>query len=167
MYAMKYDMKTNIKPNIKYILLFIFTTLADRISKAIIEANFFEGEIRPLINNILYAVYSKNQGAAYGIGSNAGWLINIIAVILIIVMLFVFMKYKSVILRTGVIFVISGGANNIYDRIFNNGVTDFIYIKPLAFVFANFNFADIFITAGVILMGVYILFFDKKVTAQD
>ena len=64
-------------------------------------------------------------------------------------------------------FLIGGGAGNMIDRLFvtdamgNKVVTDFF---EFTFVdFAVFNVADIFITFGAVLLGVYIVFFEGKV----
>ena len=79
--------------------------------------------------------------------------------------------FKSVsrhpLLTTALAFLIGGGAGNMIDRLFvtdamgNKVVTDFF---EFTFVdFAVFNVADIFITFGAVLLGVYIVFFEGKV----
>jgi len=49
--------------------------------------------------------------------------------------------------------IMAGAAGNLYDRIFCNGVRDFLdFIIPIwGYNYPIFNFADIFIVAGVIL----------------
>ena len=57
--------------------------------------------------------------------------------------------------------IVSGGLGNIIDRIFRNGlVVDYLDVK--LFKFAIFNFADCCVVIGVILLLVYMLFFDKS-----
>ncbi|MDB4257485.1 signal peptidase II [Arcobacteraceae bacterium] len=54
--------------------------------------------------------------------------------------------------------IIAGGVSNIYDRFIHGGVVDYIYWH-CGFDFAVFNFADVIINIGVVL----ILFINYKV----
>jgi signal peptidase II len=137
--------------------------MIDRFSKILVQSKLKLFEYVQVIDGVFYIVNIKNTGAAYGFGSDNALLIIIITSILIAVLMLLFIKVNIVYIRVGLAFVISGGACNLYDRIFLGGVTDFISIKPIEFVFANFNFADMYITFGMIALGIYIIFFDKDI----
>ena len=63
-------------------------------------------------------------------------------------------------LKLGFSFMLGGALGNLYERIFKNGVTDFIYIKfkkaPI------FNVADIFILIGNFII-LTVSFFKKRI----
>ena len=57
----------------------------------------------------------------------------------------------------GLLIIISGALSNIIDRIFNGYVIDFIYLHYKDFFWPAFNFADIYITIGIIMIVINIL----------
>ena len=54
--------------------------------------------------------------------------------------------------KWGYIFIISGAISNTIDRSMNNYVLDFIYLHYKDFYWPAFNFADIYITFGVLII---------------
>ena len=63
------------------------------------------------------------------------------------------------------VLVISGGIGNLIDRIRIGYVVDYIEVR--LFRFAIFNFADICVTVGIVLLLIYILFFFGKKPAGE
>ena len=60
-----------------------------------------------------------------------------------------------------IVLILSGCIGNMIDRMFNNfQVYDFIELEFMNF--AIFNIADCYLTVGVIIMAVYLLFFEQK-----
>jgi signal peptidase II len=55
-------------------------------------------------------------------------------------------------LRTGLSLVMGGAAGNLYDRIVNGTVTDFVEIHAGPYYFPAFNVADSAITIGACLL---------------
>ena len=51
----------------------------------------------------------------------------------------------------GLCSVAGGGIGNIFDRVMYGSVTDFLYVRVGIFQTGIFNFADVSITAGVLL----------------
>lgn len=102
-----------------------------------------------IIPNILNFIYTKNTGAAFGIGKNS---VIIILNILIIAMITIFLikRNKDIKNHLPFILIISGSIGNLFDRIFRGYVIDFININ--LFDFPNFNVADICITIGIFLL---------------
>ena len=57
----------------------------------------------------------------------------------------------------GLLIIISGALSNIFDRMLNGYVIDFIYLHYKSFFWPAFNFADIYITIGIIMIVINIL----------
>lgn len=116
----------------------------------------------PLIPNILHLTYAENRGAAFSILQNRTTFLIIMSSILIVgfIVVMCMKKLKHPLLIFGASFIVAGGAGNLIDRIFRGFVVDYVDVRAIHF--AIFNFADSCITIGVILLIIYILFFDKK-----
>ena len=59
--------------------------------------------------------------------------------------------------------IVGGGIGNFIDRVFQGYVTDFIRLFPSNFIF---NFADICVVFGAILLIVFYLFIEGKYMKQ-
>ena len=64
--------------------------------------------------------------------------------------------------RYALLCIFGGSISNLYDRIYYNAVPDFIDFHFQEFHWFIFNFADIFITLGVIIMIMTELFGNNK-----
>ena len=129
-----------------------------------------------IIPGIIELVHAKNEGIAFGIGSGIKYgpvILGILSIITVLFLLFFYYLYTPRRkIDTVSIALISGGAlGNLIDRFMNSGkVLDFIQLK-----FVNwpaFNFADISIVAGVIILVISIAFdnaekSNKKTKNQD
>ena len=62
------------------------------------------------------------------------------------------LKSANSIEKWGFLLVITGAISNIVDRIFNNYVLDFIYFNYKNYYWPAFNFADIYISVGLLLI---------------
>lgn len=141
------------KENIYSIILISLLFLLDRISKIEILKNFSENTF--FINNYINFDLTWNTGIGFGLLSNESSLIYYIITILIASVLF-FLFYILIVsekLEKLIFSIIIGGAlGNFYDRLFYNAVPDFIDLHYNNFHWFTFNFADIFITIGIIFM---------------
>ena len=136
--------------------LVILIFLLDRISKIYVinlDKKFPGSEIfasKYLNINLIW-----NEGIAFGLLSfDQENLYNFLTIlILVIILVIIFMTSKSEGLKKYSLLMILGGAiGNIFDRIINNAVPDFIDLHIGNFHWFIFNVADIFITIGVFLM---------------
>ena len=96
-----------------------------------------------------------NEGIAFGLFSfDENYLYNILTIIilLIIIIIFFMMIRNKGIKKYSLLMILGGALGNIYDRIFYGAVPDFIDFHISNFHWFIFNFADIFITIGVIFM---------------
>ena len=121
----------------------------------------------PLINFI----YVKNTGAAWGIfGGRPIFLIILTSIILALFVTFYILRVKksgeksSILLAVSAGLIVGGALGNLIDRIVFGYVRDFIN-----FMFINFpvfNFADVSLTFGVIIVAIYFLFYYSKEEAR-
>ena len=137
-----------------FLVLSIF--LFDRISKIYVihlDKKFFGSEI--FSSKFLNIVLVWNEGIAFGLFSfDENYLYNILTIIilLIIIIIFFMMIRNKGIKKYSLLMILGGALGNFYDRIFYGAVPDFIDFHISNFHWFIFNFADIFITIGVIFM---------------
>ena len=98
-------------------------------------------------------------GVSFGLFSGliSPWILIILG-LLVVSFIFYLMKSASDTLEEwSLLIIISGAISNIIDRIFNGYVIDFIYFHYKDFFWPAFNFADIYITIGIIMIVINIL----------
>ena len=137
-----------------FLVLIIF--LIDRISKiyAIYLDNKFSGS-EIFTSKYLNINLIWNDGIAFGLFSfQKSNLYNFLTLIIIaIIFLIIFMTAKAEGIKKYSLLMILGGAiGNVFDRLFNRAVPDFIDFHIGNFHWFIFNIADVFITIGVIFM---------------
>ena len=149
----------------KWYKIFLFCTFCfvfigcDRVTKDLAKERLMNGEPLSYFHDFLRLQYIENTGAALGFGEhltkNASfWLLSILPLVCL-TGLFVYTIRKSVEMPLPKMFclalIFAGGVGNIIDRIFfDRHVTDFLNIGILNIRTAIFNFADLYITIGVI-----------------
>ena len=124
----------------------------------------------PLIGGFIQLNYAENTGAAFGFFSGSTVFLSILTLCVIAVGIFLLLTQK---IKFGVeyvcaVVIIAGGAGNLIDRLFRGFVVD--YIEPLFIDFAIFNFADILVTCGAVVLIIWILydaFRDRKKLRQE
>jgi signal peptidase II len=139
----------------------------DRVTKDLAKQHLKDNAQYSYFHDSFRLQYVENTGAAMsfadGLSKNASfWLLSIIPLVFLI-MLLVYVLQRSRKLSLGKLFAFSlifaGGIGNIIDRLlFDRHVTDFMNLGILSLRTGIFNFADVWITAGV----VYLLLFVKK-----
>lgn len=137
----------------------LFVLVVDQLSKYIVSHNFVLNESKEFINGFINFVYIHNAGAAWGMLSGKTWFLILLSVILLIVGIFVFIKYRNTsrLFIWAFTFVVSGGIGNLIDRIFRNGlVIDFLHFEFWP-SFPVFNLADCSICLGAGLLVLYFI----------
>lgn len=121
---------------------------ADQAAKAAIEAHLVPGQYEELLVP-LELTLSHNRGVAFGLAGGAGVKLVVVTAVALGVIGFIFSRNPQ---RPGMwlaVGLIAGGAiGNLADRIRADAVTDFIAVGS----WPPFNFADIAITLGVVLL---------------
>ena len=140
-------------------LLVFSIFLLDRLSKIYViylDKKFLGSEI--FSSKFLNIVLVWNEGIAFGLFSfDENYLYNILTIIilLIIIIIFFMMIRNKGIKKYSLLMILGGALGNFYDRIFYKAVPDFIDFHISNFHWFIFNFADIFITIGVIFMIIF------------
>ena len=151
------------KLNHKYILLSIIAVaviLIDIVTKITLGDISYTEIIPHLVN---FETNHGNEGAAWGILSGKRWLLVAISLIFIAIMIAcdIIFKRSSKLYTIAFSFILGGAVGNLIDRIALGYVRDFINFSFWP-SFPTFNFADSFLCVGVVLMCVYLIFFDTK-----
>ena len=147
------------------LLLVLSIFLLDRFSKVYLihlDKKYIGSEI--FSSKFLNIRLIWNEGIAFGFFSfSETYLYNVLTgLILIIIFIILIMILKSEGFKKYSLLIIFGGAlGNVFDRIFYKAVPDFIDLHYGELHWFVFNFADIFITIGVIFM-ILIELFDNK-----
>lgn len=128
--------------------------IVDQILKLIIFNTIgASGQTINLIPGILQLTYVENTGAAFGF-LNARWFLVIADILIIFFIIKILLDKKYPLndkAKTGLSLIISGGIGNLIDRIFRGFVIDYIDITQII-DYPVFNFADILVVVGVILI---------------
>ena len=142
-----------------YAIIALMLLLADQVVKYLVRTGIGLGQSIPFIPHLMDLTYVKNTGAAFSILQEHTWLLILTSAIIVVVVAVLVQRgfFRG---RLGLIaatLVMCGGVGNLIDRVALGYVTDMF---QTTFVnFAVFNVADCYITVGVALLFVYILFF--------
>ena len=111
-----------------------------------------------VIDNLFSLTYVENKGVAFGMFSDMRWVfVALTSVLLAIIIFYMFKKRpKGKFFYVCAALIIGGGIGNLIDRIFYGYVIDYL---SLSFFPPVCNFADYCITAGTIMLVIYLLFF--------
>lgn len=140
----------------KYLVVFsiaLTAVILDQIAKFLIKTNFELNQTFPILKNIFHLTYITNYGAGFGILQQQKWILVFISLIVIGFIFYYLDKIKEKQLFLQVIagFVLGGTIGNLIDRISFGYVVDFLDFR----IWPIFNFADSFVTIGVIGLIVY------------
>ncbi len=113
-----------------------------------------------IIPNFLDITYIKNLGGAFNILEGNKWFFIIIAVVsLVFIVKYIFMDRNiTKIDAISYSLIFSGIVGNLFDRIIYGGVIDYIHFNIFGNDMPIFNFSDMCIVFGVIMV-MYILIF--------
>jgi signal peptidase II len=128
--------------------------LLDQATKYLIRTHMEIGQTTSIWKNVLDFTYYQNTGAAFSILQGQRWFF--IAVALLFVGIAIYYRWKGKIkgrfLEWTVALLLGGAIGNGMDRLFYNKVTDFVNPQFGFGIFGIFNFADLAINVGVILL---------------
>lgn len=114
-----------------------------------------------LIDRILEFSYLENTGAAFSSFSGMQTFLIILTILVILLLTWRFLtlpaKGRLILVHVCLLFILSGAVGNLIDRLTRRYVVDFIYFVPINF--PKFNVADIYITVGMAVLAVLMLFY--------
>lgn len=147
--------------------LLAFIVLLDQVSKWIVDHTMPLHHSIPVIENLFNLTYIRNTGAAFGIlaGSAAFFRLpfliffSLVAIGLVATLLRRLPEEEKG-LMIALSFILGGASGNLIDRLLYGEVIDFLDFHWYRFHWPAFNFADSFITVGVVLT-LYYLFSGK------
>lgn len=148
----------------KVYLTSVIVLLIDQIVKLLIKTNMNLNEEISIIPNFFSIQYLKNTGAAFSILENQTILLAITSIICISVIIYYLKKEENLTTAMYLSFglVLGGILGNLIDRIFYQGVIDFLSFQIFNYNFPVFNIADIGITIGVLLLIIIYISRDIK-----
>lgn len=148
------------KDKLKYTVVIIILFLIDRLFKVLV-VNYLKGTIT-LLPNFLSLVYVKNIGAAFSLMEGQPTLLAILSLLFFLVIYKeLTSKSNNTLLSISYIMILGGILGNSYDRLVLNYVIDYISVIIFNYHFPIFNFADMLIVIGVLLL-IYELWKDEK-----
>lgn len=155
-------------------VLVIFLNIScDQITKHKVRDEIIENEVINVIGDNFIFTKVHNKGAFLSTGDSLSPSLKLVFLqvvpILILVFMFISMikdKRKSQINLLGYSFVIGGGIGNIYDRVVDGAVTDFMYLEIGFLRTGIFNMADLSVVIGILLLLINVAIFEYKEKRQ-
>ena len=147
------------------IVLFCLTSLTliswDRASKEMAKAHLKDKEAISYFNDGFRLEYVENTGAALSLGDGLSrpasfWLLSMLPLAFLLLASVYVIKNSgemSLLKLFSFVLIIAGGLGNIFDRIvFDRHVSDFMILSFKNIHTGIFNFADVYVTVGAILL---------------
>jgi signal peptidase II len=156
-----------------YLSVSLLVFLFDRWSKVRVVEQISLGESIPIIRNFIHLTHSQNPGIAFGLfGLNPSplqnWILIGLSLAAIGVVATLAWRYpaEKAGLQIAFALILGGAAGNLWDRIFDGQVTDFIDVFIRDHHWPVFNIADSAITLGVIGLAIALFLFEKPDTEE-
>lgn len=150
------------------LLFFVITFLIpvlDQFIKLAVKSSIAENAKVETFFPFLTLTNVKNFGAALGMLANGRYIL--IAVTLLIMIYFLYLifikKIQSHLFLIASSLIVGGGIGNLIDRLMLGYVVDYL---SLSFFSPICNFADYSITAGVVLLAIFVLKADSKTLSE-
>lgn len=119
-----------------------------------------------LLPGIVELRYYLNDGMAFSmLAGKQTLLIAMTSIMLVCVLALLLLRKMNPWERVSWMLILGGGVGNLIDRVLNGEVVD--YINVLFMNFAVFNFADICITTGVIMLMLWVVYDSIKKDKEE
>ena len=127
----------------------LLAALADRLTKALVTGA--AAGRRTLVPGLLALTPVRNEGMAFSMLSGQGLILTLLTAVLIVGLIgwLLLRPGQAKLFRAGLWLIVGGGLGNLYDRLVQGSVTDFLEMKFVRF--AVFNIADACICVGAAL----------------
>ena len=141
-----------LKNKLIFLLVLVIT---DQVSKLAALKNLILGQSTAVFPSFdLTLVF--NTGVAFSLFSGGGdlgrWVLVLLVLLVLLYLAYVLLKEKLNNFESlSLLLILSGGVGNLLDRTFRGYVVDFIHLYYDNYSFYVFNFADTYITIGVII----------------
>ena len=144
------------------IIFLVGLLVVDQVSKLVVLKNLILGQsisVFPYFD--LTLVF--NTGVAFSLFSGGGelgrWILVLLVLLVLLYLAYVLFKEKLNDFESlSLLLILSGGIGNLLDRTFRGYAVDFIHLYYENYSFYVFNFADTYITIGVIIYIVSMIY---------
>ena len=135
------------------ILIFLLLVLFDILSKYIVF-NYIDLYQFIKITYFFDITHIHNFGVSFGLfaGTIPALVLVIIGLFVTAFVLYLYINSSEFLERWGLFIIICGAIGNIVDRFINGYVIDFLYFHINQYYWPAFNFADIYISIGIIMI---------------
>lgn len=142
--------------------LIIATVMVIVVAIDLITKSLFDNQEVTLIEGVISISPTLNPGGAWGILSENTNLLTLFSIIVLIALFWIniSIKQKTTFFSIGMGLIIGGAVGNLIDRVVLHHVRDFIRLDFMNFPI--FNFADICLSVGAVMMIIYFLFLFKN-----
>ena len=135
------------------IITFILLVSSDLVSKYLIFT-FIDLFKFIKISNFLDITHIHNFGISFGLFSGIipSYVLVAIGLAVVLFLIYLLLNSRDDLESKGLFIIICGAMANIFDRSINGYVIDFIYFHVNQFYWPAFNFADIYISIGILMI---------------
>lgn len=144
-----------------YFVIGILLLAIDQYSKYLVRTEMEVFESIPLIPNFFHLTYVQNRGAAFGAFQGGSKAFALITFLILSAVLYFFWKnpHLTASWKMTLILITSGAVGNLIDRLWLGYVVDMLDFRGIwSYIF---NFADICVVLGGIVLGILVLKDDK------
>ena len=146
--------------------------LLDRISKYLVAKDISLHDSITVIKRIFYITHVENRGAAFGLfnDSPSEWKIALLVLFSIVALVIVSAllwrsSHRMTASAVGLSLILGGALGNLWDRMLNGRVVDFLLVYIGSYQWPAFNVADSAIVVGAGLL-VFEILFSKSPAAE-
>ncbi len=142
-----------------YFFIIVILIGIDQWTKYLAETQLKPIDAIPLVRDVFHLTYARNTGAAFSILRDKQVFLIIVSTIIVVVLIYYLIKTiktRETTLKIALALIIGGALGNLIDRIRLNYVTDFLDFTLVDYPI--FNFADVFVVLGVVLLSYIVLF---------
>jgi signal peptidase II len=136
---------------IKFFLI-LFLLFFDFLSKKLVFT-YLDLNSFLTLTSFLDLAHIHNFGISFGLfsGQLPAWFLSLIGIFVTCSIFYMMIQSKNIIEKWALTMIIAGGVSNIFDRIINGYVIDFLYLHYKEMYWPAFNFADIYISIGIVI----------------
>ena len=144
------------RTRIVYATLFLILILLDQATKLLVASRLDLGESQSIIGDVLRLTYVRNPGAAFSVSFGNPQVMFAITIIVVTFLLYLYVKGAvrpdTIPGKIALLMIFSGAAGNLIDRVRMGEVIDFIEMGIGRYHWPVYNFADIYITLGMVFL---------------
>src|SRR5215813_2222188 len=157
-----------------HLLIALLVVLLDRVSKYLVAKNIVLHDSITMIPGFFRLTHVQNRGAAFGLFSEAPspWKVSLLilfslAALIVVSALLWKSSHTARATAVGLALILGGAVGNLWDRLANGRVVDFLDFSVNGYHWPAFNLADSAIVIGAMLLVSEILFSKSSEPAKE